>query len=108
MTILYQSECGSAPILWLSIVLWSLSAILLIASIIVCIHDDDPACVFGALVSVLALIAGFVANTDTRYTEIKATINDTVSWQEINEKYELLSQEGNLYTFKLREDSIHE
>ena len=108
MTILYQSECGSAPILWLSIVLWSLGAILLIASIILSIYDADPVCIFGAAVGVAALILGFATNTDMRYTEIKATINDTVSWQEINEKYELLSQEGNLYTFKLREDSIHE
>ena len=108
MTILYQSECGSAPILWLSIVLWSLGTILLIASIISWIHDEDPAYVLGVLCSVAALILGFAANTDTRHTEIKATINDTVSWQEINEKYELLSQEGNLYTFKLKEDSVHE
>lgn len=60
------------------------------------------------LVGVAALILGFAANTDTRYTEIKATINDAVSWQEINEKYELLSQEGDLYTFKLKEDSVNE
>ena len=108
MTILYQSECGSAPILWLSIVLWSLGTILLIASIISWIHDEDSVYVVGVLFSVFLLICGFTTSADTRYTAIKATINDTVSWQEINEKYELLSQEGNLYTFKLREDSIHE
>ena len=108
MTILYQSECGSAPILWLSIVLWSLGAILLIASIVLWIQDEDPVFLLGVAVGVAALILGFATNTDTRYTEIKATINDTVSWQEINEKYELLSQEGDLYTFKLKEDSVHE
>ena len=108
MTILYQSECGSAPILWLSIVLWSFGAIMFVASIILWFHDEDPAYLVGAMFSVFVLLGGFAINADTRYTEIKATINDTVSWQEINEKYELLSQEGNLYTFKLREDSIHE
>ena len=108
MTILYQSECGSAPILWLSIVLWSVGAIFLIVSTVLWIQDEEPVFLFGVLVGVAALILGFAANTDTRYTEIKATINDTVSWQEINEKYELLSQEGDLYTFKLKEDSVNE
>lgn len=108
MTILYQSECGSAPIWWLSIVLWFLGTILLIASIVLWIQDEDPMILFGVTVGVAALILGFAVNTDTRHTEIKATINDTVSWQEINQKYELLSQEGNLYTFKLKEDSVHE
>lgn len=108
MIILYQSECGSAPILWLSIVLWSAGAIFLIVSTVLWIQDEEPVFLFGVSVGVAALILGFATNTDTRYTEIKATINDTVSWQEVNEKYELLSQEGDLYTFKLREDSIHE
>ena len=108
MTILYQSECGSAPILWIAIVLWSLGAILIIASIVLWIDDKDPVCVLLVLLGVCALIRGFTANLDTRYTEIKATINDTVSWQEINEKYELLSQKGDLYTFKLKEDPVHE
>lgn len=108
MTILYQSECGSTPILWTAIMLWSIGAIFLITFIVLWIYDKDPVYVLLGALGVCALIVGFVANTDTRYTEIKATINDTVSWQEINEKYELLSQEGDLYTFKLKEDSVHE
>lgn len=108
MTILYQSECGSAPILWLSIVLWSLGTILLITSIILWVHDEDPVHIIGVIFSVFVLLGGFSASADTRYTEIKATINDTVSWQEINKNYELLSQEGDLYTFKLKEDSVNE
>ena len=72
------------------------------------IQDEDPVYLLGLLTSVFIIVGGFVINTDTRHTEIKATINDTVSWQEIDEKYELLSQEGDLYTFKLKEDSIHE
>ena len=47
MTILYQSECGSAPILWLSIVLWSFGAIMFVASIILWFHDEDPAYLVG-------------------------------------------------------------
>lgn len=108
MTILYQSECGSAPILWVSIVLWSIGAIFFITCTVLWIQDEDPGYLFGVLVGVSMIMGGFVINTDTRYTEIKAIINDTVSWQEINEKYKLLSQEGDLYTFKLKEDSIHE
>lgn len=108
MTILYQSECGSTPILWAAIILWSLGVILFIASIVSWVYDEDSLGSLFVVLGVCALIAGFVMNVDTRHTEIKATINDTVSWQEINEKYELLSQEGNLYTFKLKEDSVHE
>lgn len=51
---------------------------------------------------------GFVVNNDTRYTEVKAVIDDTASWKEINEKYELISQQGDIYTFKLRENDINE
>ena len=108
MTILYQSECVGAPILWLSIMLGAVGTIILIASTILWIHDEDPKYVVGVLFGVCILIGGFAISANTRYTEIKATINDTVSWREINEKYELLSQEGDLYTFKLKEDSIHE
>ena len=34
------------------------------------------------------------------YTEYKVIISDDVSWNEFNEKYEVIDQEGKIYTIK--------
>lgn len=108
MTILYQSVVGDAPMLWLAILVWICSAIDLILSIVCYVQNDHCASFCIVVLALFLIFAGFVFSSDKRYTEIKATVNDTVSWTEINAKYELLSQEGDLYTFKLKEDSSHE
>lgn len=108
MTILYQSTEGHAPMIWVAIVVWVVAAINIIPSLILWIRDDELKWFVLICIGIFLVFCGFSAIANTHHTKIKATIDDTVSWQEINEKYELLYQEGNLYTFKLREDSTHE
>ena len=52
---------------------------------------------------VVALL-GFINNeNDIRYIEYKVTIDDSVSMNEFLDKYEILDQEGKIYTVKERE-----
>ena len=49
-------------------------------------------------------LAGGVTSTPTEYeTQYKVTIDDSVSMNEFLDKYEILDQEGKIYTAKERE-----
>jgi len=106
MEVLYEYTAGNAPLLVPAIILWSLGCIFTILCIIMMIMDGEISSVgcLSLLFSVLLGCAGFAFNQDTRRQEVKATLNDTITWREINEKYELVKQEGEIYTFKVRED----
>ena len=57
-----------------------------------------------ATVFVLAMIDDNTNNLkDYEYTEYKVTIDDSVSMNEFLDKYEILDQEGKIYTVKERE-----
>lgn len=106
MNILYEGIAGQGPALIPAIALWVCGAVCLISSIAMMLSDGEPSgfgC-FCIVFSILLGIAGLGANSDQRYHEVKATINDTVPWKEINEKYELVNQEGEIYVFKVRDD----
>ena len=107
MEILYEYTAGSAPLLVPAIIMWSVGGILTILCVVMMIMDGDISsegfCCL--LISVLLGCVGFVFNRDTRRQEVKATLNDTITWREINEKYELINQEGEIYTFKVKEDA---
>lgn len=59
---------------------------------------------------VAAIVALFGLNEylDTRIPIIKATMNDEVSWQEIYNKYEFKSQEGEIYIFEVKDTTNEE
>ena len=69
--------------------------------------DCTWAFVFILLGLVLSCIVGMVVATETSYptayeTQYKVTIDDSVSLNEFNEKYEVISQEGKIYTVRER------
>lgn len=105
MEILYEHVAGSAPCMPLAIVAWSIAGLIALWIIVEAIKDED--CSYLLLLFLVAFIAlfGFKFKNDTRYNEVVATINENVSWNEVNDKYELLKQEGQLYTFRVKEDS---
>lgn len=43
-----------------------------------------------------------------RETIVYATIDDSTPWSEINERYELIRQDGKIYQLRLREEVSHE
>lgn len=57
--------------------------------------------VIGVLMFGFAKIKG---KTEYAYTEYKVTISDEVSMNEFSEKYEILSQDGKIYTVKERSE----
>lgn len=52
---------------------------------------------------VVACLGGTYSKTDIHHIEYKVTIDDSVSMNEFLDKYEILDQEGKIYTVKERE-----
>ena len=109
MNILYYGFSGSGSDIFWGIVLFILAAIIVIISIIIAITDGDIQAFFiGCGVAAVFTLLGLVEYSDTRIPIIKATMNDEVSWQEIYNKYEIQSQEGEIYTFKVKDTTNEE
>lgn len=53
--------------------------------------------------TVVAILGGIPNKNNVDYIEYKVTINDSVSLTEFLDKYEILDQEGKIYTVKERE-----
>lgn len=53
--------------------------------------------------TVVAILSGVTNKSNIKYIKYKITIDDSVSMNEFLDKYEILDQEGKLYTVKERE-----
>ena len=51
---------------------------------------------------------GIAALNSEKETIVYATIDDSTPWSEINERYELIRQDGKIYKLRLREEVGHE
>lgn len=62
--------------------------------------------VFGIVISLfITMLVGAITAYPTAYeTRYKVTIDDSVSMNEFNEKYEVISQEGKIYTIRERKE----
>lgn len=103
MTILYESVGGSGPCMWLSIAIWFIAGLVGICAIVLSFTEKDTSYLFILLLAIIIALFGFKFTSDDRYTEVYATIDDSVSWTEVNKKYELIKQKGEMYIFKERE-----
>lgn len=77
------------------------------ASIFGLCHDSCiAAIVMGLLVAILSgVFVGFADGVPTHYVPTyKVVISDEVSMNEFTERYEILEQEGKIYTVKEREE----
>lgn len=89
---------------WIALIAFAAAA--LIISIFAWIYEEDFTA--GLLVFVLSTVffgglisgtVGIVSAEPTEYkTQYKVTIDESVSMLEFNEKYEILDQEGRIYT----------
>lgn len=60
-------------------------------------------CFILALASVALLVLSLMpSDTNIKYIEYKVTIDDAVSMNEFRDKYEILDQEGKIYTIRER------
>ena len=100
MTILYEYTVGSKPLLWASIILWTLAAVLFITATILIFTNKEISYAFVYILVIIAIIVGCISNTDTRCSMIKATIDDTTPYTEVCKHYEYVSREGDIWTLK--------
>lgn len=109
MNILYYGFSGSGSYIFGGIALFIFAAISFIIGVSMLITDGDISAFFVGLgIAVILALFGLAEYSDTRIPIIKATMNDEVSWQEIYNKYEFKSQEGEIYTFKVKDTTNEE
>ena len=105
MTILYTGVEGSPPLETLAGIFFIMAAVVCVVSIAVAVYYVNIKHLSFLLISAALVIAGFVLRADYRYTVVKATIDPSVSWVEVNDKYKFIKQEGEIYTFQLKEET---
>ena len=103
MTILY--EWIEEPIaLWIPIALLFIGVLSIVGLFIASRYDIGES-FFALLLSgamfgfALGLVFLFDSLTDDPVKKVRATVNDTLPFVEVNNRYELDSQQGDLYTF---------
>lgn len=94
------------PEYWLGIGLGC--SIVFIVAMVMCFANERN--ILGVICVVLAFgsaivcgLGGTYSKTDINHIEYKVTIDDSVSMNEFLDKYEILDQEGKIYTVKERE-----
>lgn len=103
MNILYNYTAGSPPNAFLG-VLCIIAAFLVLLLALGALLAREWLLGFIALLAVAALIPlSILSFQDTLEERIKATVDDSVSWKEIRDQYELLDVEGSIYTFRVIE-----
>ena len=76
-----------------------LAAVLLIFAIILVWNDSEILFVVCMALATVCLITA-----SPQKTQYKVTISDNVSFEEFNEKYEVIKQEGDIFTVEMREN----
>lgn len=108
MTILYEGFDGRSAIPILGWIIIGFGILAIATFIYFSIKNDTQG--IGILLgfAIVCIIVGFIFNTDIRIPIVKATVNKEISWREINDKYELAEQEGQIYIFKVKNTTIEE
>ena len=95
---------------WVIIVIIAIIVIPAVASLIGEIQDKDLLSTIGRISLIFGLCVALLMGTKIRqttnqidYIEHEVLINDSVSLTEFLDKYEILDQEGKIYTVKERE-----
>ena len=110
MNILYYGMSGSAadPTKgWMFILI---GIVIIVGGMIIIINSsiDEDWCTVPIIACIIFLIMGISHLIDNRFPYVTATLDDTVSFTEIQDKYELKKKEGQLYTFKVLDVNLDE
>lgn len=108
MTILYEGFDGRSAMPILGLIIMGFGILAIVVFIYFLIKNDTQG--IGTLLgfAIVCIIVGFIFNADIRIPIVKATVNEEISWREINDKYELVGQEDQIYTFKVKNTTIEE
>ncbi len=103
---IYEYESAISPI-W-GIVLCALCIIIAVIGILTINYDIVQRVLFTLAIIVIVgaavcVIGIFIKTDEVVNTKYKVTIDDSVSMNEFLDKYEILDQEGKIYTVKERE-----
>ncbi len=86
------------------------AGILTVVGIFFILAENDPACLVGLMIfgilagAFVGLIPGIGMGVPTEYkTQYKVTISDEVSMNEFLERYEIVDQDGKIYTVRERD-----
>lgn len=93
---------------WVDIIML-VGMIVMLNSIIIAVKSDDIYfsiifCVVGIVLTIVGIFGNLTIRKSTGNYEYKVTISDEVNLVEFNEKYEIINQEGLIYTIKEKED----
>lgn len=108
MTILYEFIAGDAPCLWGAIVCWVFAVFFLGLLIFSMREGEDGLACCCVVLLVFCTVIGFCMCADKQRPAVQALIDDKTPWVEINNQYEFVRQEGEIYTFYVREDATNE
>lgn len=101
MNILYEGMYGSAANPQLGGLLFSIGVVVMIVGILLYMHlDIDDNCLFLFIIPLSCILIGIFNLVDSRTPVVKATLDDTVSFTEIQKHYEYVGKEGDIYIFK--------
>ena len=82
---------------------WIIAIILFIA-ITIKVDAALGVSIFFLIFTISFGLSNCILQKTGEYTQYKVTISDTVNFVEFNEKYEVLEQDGKIYTIKERID----
>lgn len=109
MNILYEGMYGSAANPQLGWLLLCIGIIVMIVgTILLALSGADENWLVLLIIPLACIIIGIFNLIDSRTPVVKATLDDTVSFTEIQKHYEYLSKEGDIYTFKPHNINIDE
>lgn len=100
MTILYTYEVSYD---WLIIIMLIIAVVLIAMMIALIISTKDWSYLLLSI-AIIAIISLCVGIYFEKYTCVKALVDDTVSYREIYEHYEYIDQEGDIFTFKVKDN----
>ena len=104
MNILYKSAGVDGGCLLGAVVLFICSFAIIGIMLYEANHGNPKALWFSGVSLLLAILGAILIGKMDR-TVVKATVDNTVPWVEVNEKYQLISQEGDIYTFLVKGES---
>lgn len=108
MNILYYGFDGAPADVLVGYILLGVLVFFTAVSIIEMVGKEWIGAVFFGVAAFALIFLVCNAFTDTRTPIVKATLDSDISYVEVNKDYELIKQEGKLYTFKVLDTSNEE